>query len=242
MATNNKQRVNNCVNKTDITINTYDNIVSEYIDYFNSKGLNGGVQFQKEIDYITANLPDKARILDAGTAIGDYPKYLTEKIQKNYAVTGIDASKNMIEVAKKNAPRAYFEVMDIRDMSFPRNSFDAILCFATLIHVNDNDCRKILDSFDDMLSSDGLIAINVIEQLDDTKEIFIPEPFNTRYQTYFNRYKKAFFTNYLNTKGYQITGFFDNKTFNSKAIGGGEQLSASNQFSIIAKKPHNTER
>ena len=31
------------------TIDTYNNIVKDYIDYFNSKDLHGNVQFQKEI-------------------------------------------------------------------------------------------------------------------------------------------------------------------------------------------------
>lgn len=43
----------------------------------------------------------------------------------------------MIKVAKKNAPRANFEVMDIKRLEFERETFDAIICFATLIHVKE---------------------------------------------------------------------------------------------------------
>ena len=53
------------------TIDTYNNIVEEYIDYFNSKDLHGNVQFQKEIDVLVNNLEEGSRILDVGTAIGD---------------------------------------------------------------------------------------------------------------------------------------------------------------------------
>ena len=55
--------------KMKITIDTYNNIVEEYIDYYKSKELNGNVQFQKEIDYLISQLNDNANILDAGTAI-----------------------------------------------------------------------------------------------------------------------------------------------------------------------------
>jgi 2-polyprenyl-3-methyl-5-hydroxy-6-metoxy-1,4-benzoquinol methylase len=41
--------------------------------------------------------------------------------------------------------------MDIRNLAFPQHSFDAILCFATLIHLNDEDCLKTLDSFNTIL-------------------------------------------------------------------------------------------
>ena len=104
-------------NKTDETINTYDNIVKEYIEYFNSIDLNGKVQFQKEMDILTSLLSENSKILDVGTATGDYPKYLTEKCNKNFGVIGIDASKNMIEVAKQKAPKAHFKVMDMRKVS-----------------------------------------------------------------------------------------------------------------------------
>ena len=104
--------------KTDITVETYDNIVEEYISYFKTKNLNGKVQFQREIDFICSKLDNNAKILDVGCAIGDYPKYLTERCNKHFNVIGIDSSKNMIEMAKKNAPKANFEVMDIRRLEF----------------------------------------------------------------------------------------------------------------------------
>lgn len=87
--------------KTDITVETYDNIVEEYISYFKTKNLNGKVQFQREIDFMCSKLENNARILDAGCAIGDYPKYLTEKCNKKFDVIGIDSCKNMIEVHLK---------------------------------------------------------------------------------------------------------------------------------------------
>ena len=48
--------------KTDITIQTYDHIVSEYIAYFKTKELKGKVQFQKEIDFLCSELKDCAKI------------------------------------------------------------------------------------------------------------------------------------------------------------------------------------
>ncbi len=89
------------INKTDITVETYDSIVDEYVAYFKNKGFKGKVQFQKEIDYICSNLLIMQKIFDVGCAIGDYPKYLTESVRIIFDVIGIDSSKNMIEEAKK---------------------------------------------------------------------------------------------------------------------------------------------
>ena len=225
------------MNKTDITVATFDSIVNEFIEYYRSKDLNGNVQFQKEIDFMCSELKHNAKILDAGTAIGDYPKYLTEKMyEHNFEVIGIDASKNMIEEAKKNAPQAQFKVMDIRNINFDNNYFDAIICLATLTYVDDIDCKKILDKFDKILKREGLIVINVIEWLNEEKEIFDVEQLNPNYMTYINKYKKEFFVNYFENKNYSILKFFDNPFFNISKLKVKGKIADSNQFSIIVKK------
>lgn len=216
------------------TIDTYNNIVDEYIAYFNSKDLHGKVQFQKEIDVLVDNLKNGSKILDVGTAIGDYPKYLTEKCHKQFDVIGIDSAENMIKVARENAPLAHFQVMDMRKLNFSDNSFDAILCLATLIHVDDNTTLNILNKFDLMLKDKGIIIINVMEHNGGDKEIFDKEPFNPKYNTYFNRYTKDFFINWFKNKKYEIMNIFDNPIFNSEEIK--EPSFDTNQFSIIARK------
>ena len=220
--------------KIDETINTYNNIVEEYIDYFKSKDLNGNVQFQKEINILVDNLENGSKILDVGTAIGDYPKYLTEKCNKDFEVTGVDSSENMIKVAMKNAPKANFQVMDMRSLNFSDNSFNAIICLATLIHVDDNTTIKILEKFDSMLKGNGLIIINVMEHINGEKEIYEREPFNPKYNTYFNRYSKSFFIDWFKNNNYEILNIFDNPIFNSENIK--EPSVDTNQFSIIVKK------
>lgn len=222
------------IDKIDETIDTYNNIVEEYIDYFNSKDLHGNVQFQKEIDVLVENLENGSNILDVGTAIGDYPKYLTERCNKDFDVIGVDSSENMINVAMKNAPKANFKVMDMRSLDFLDNSFNAIICLATLIHVDDDTAIKILEKFDLMLKTNGLIIINVMEHISGNKEIYEKEPFNPKYNTYFNRYTKTFFIDWFKEKDYEILNIFDNPIFNSEKVK--EPSVDTNQFSIIVKK------
>lgn len=220
--------------KIDETINTYNNIVDEYIEYFNSKDMHGNVQFQKEIDILIDNLDEGSRILDVGTATGDYPKYLTEKCDKNFEVIGIDSSENMIKVAKEKAPKATFKVMDMRYLDFPNKYFDAIICFATLIHVDDKTAIEVMNKFDSLLKEKGILIINVMEHLEGEKEIYIKEPFNPKYNTYFNRYSKDFFTNWFNKNNYKIIDVIDNPLFNPDSVK--EPTADTNQFSIIVKK------
>lgn len=222
------------IDKIKVTIETYNNIVEEYVDYYKSKDLKGNVQFQKEIDYLISQLNKNAMILDAGTAIGDYPKFLTEKCDKNFNVIGIDTSENMLRKAIKNAPKAKFKLMDIRNITFDKDNFDAIICFATLIHVDDKTCLRVLDKFSELLKDKGIIAINVMECNNEEKEIFIPEPFNPKYKTYFNRYSKQVFIDYFTANNYTIEKIYDNKMFDESAVG--ENLVGTNEFTIIARK------
>lgn len=222
------------IDKIKVTIETYNNIVEEYVDYYKSKDLKGNVQFQKEINYLISQLNKNAMILDAGTAIGYYPKFLTEKCDKNFNVIGIDTSENMLRKAIKNAPKAKFKLMDIRNITFDKDNFDAIICFATLIHVDDKTCLRVLDKFSELLKDKGIIAINVMECNNEEKEIFIPEPFNPKYKTYFNRYSKQFFSDYFTANNYTIEKIYDNKMFDESALG--ENLVGTNEFTIIARK------
>jgi ubiquinone/menaquinone biosynthesis C-methylase UbiE len=222
------------IDKSAIAIKAYDNVVDEYIEYYKTKDLSGGVPFQKEIDYVVSNLEDNSKILDMGTAIGDYARFLTEKCDKNFNVIGIDSSNNMLDKARINAPKAEFKLMDIRKLEFEPNTFDAVICFAILTYVDDNDCIKVLDRVDEILKSGGLLAINVLEhKVGFEKELIIPEPFNPKFNNYFNRYKKDFFYNYFSNKNYDILIEFDNPIFNSEEAG---VFSEENQFSIILRK------
>lgn len=219
------------MDKTTMAIDTYNHIINEYIEYLKDVE---GVPFQKETDYLISILPNRSKILDVGTAMGYYPKYLTEKIDKEFDVLGIDASDKMIEQAKKMAPKANFQVMDIRNMKYPDKSFDCIMCFGTLIHLNDDDCLNALKNFDRILNDNGILAINVMEHLSGDREIVVKEPFNNNYKMYYNRYPKDFFINYFKENNYTIIKTFDNPIYNEGSVG--DNLTGTNEFSIIARK------
>ena len=222
------------IDKTKITIETYDSIVKEYIEFYKDNIDKSIYSFQKETEYLVSKLNKNAKILDVGTAIGECPRFLTEKCNKNFKVIGIDTSKNMLDKARDFAPKAQFMQMDMRDLQFESNTFDAIICFAALIHINDEDCKKVLEKFHQVLKPNGLIAINVMEHIDKEKEIFVKEPFNPKYMTYYNRYSKNFFINFFNDNNYTIDKIFENDIYKEAEVG--DDLSGTKEFTIIAKK------
>lgn len=222
--------------KTKMVVDAYNNTVDEYIEYYKSELLNIDVEFKREIEYLIENTPNNASILDAGTSIGMYPRYLTEKCDKDFDIIGIDLSENMLKHAVKNVPKAKFQQMDIRNMNFNGKKFDLIICFATLNHMDDETCLNILNQFDELLNDGGRIAINVMEYDGGEKELFIGEPLNPIYDSYFHKYSKHFFIDFFNNKNYTIEKIYDNKTIEEPVVGVGEELAGTNQFSIIVKK------
>ena len=87
------------------------------------------------------------KILDLGCGYGYYTNYFNS-IGGN--AIGIDASKAMIDIAKKNYPDCSFEVVDItQGMSFEDNYFDLIFCNQVLMDIENvesvfYECSRIL--------------------------------------------------------------------------------------------------
>ena len=143
----------------------------------------------------------------------------------------------MLAVAKKEAPKSKFQVMDMRNMRLPNKSYDAILCLATLIHVDDEQALQIMTSFNRLLKPNGIIIINVMEHLNGPKEIYDVEPFNPKYNMYYNRYNKKFFLNFFSMKNYEIIDIIDHPIYNIEQVENDDFNT--NQFSIVAKKISN---
>lgn len=78
------------------------------------------------------------RILDMGTGTGRAAIALA---RRGARVTGVDASKAMLSVARKRAADAELSIEfaegDAQALAFPDRSFDAVVCFRLLMHVPD---------------------------------------------------------------------------------------------------------
>ena len=87
------------------------------------------------------------KILDLGCGYGYYTEYFRSI---GGIATGIDGSKAMIDIAKKNHPDCEFEVADItKEIPFEDNSFDLIFCNQVLMDIENvegvfYECSRIL--------------------------------------------------------------------------------------------------
>jgi ubiquinone/menaquinone biosynthesis C-methylase UbiE len=81
-----------------------------------------------------SKLPDLngKKVLCVGCGTGEECKYLSSQ---GAEVVGIDISKGLIEVARKNFPTLEFKAMDMEHLKFPNESFDYVYSSLTLHYV-----------------------------------------------------------------------------------------------------------
>lgn len=99
-------------------------------------------------------------ILDVGCAGGRDSKRF---IQRGFRVIGIDLVDEFLEYAKKDVPEADFYKMDLLELDFPQNCFDAIWACAVLLHIKKKDIPRALEEFRKVLKPGGKLYICVKE-------------------------------------------------------------------------------
>ncbi len=121
------------------------------------------------VDFIEEALLERdilagSRLLDAGCGTGNYSIALA---RRGYKVTGVDASAELVSVARKKAglisPSPLFLVEDILALSLP-TKFDGIVCRGVLNDITDDASRKeVFRVFGRALDKGGVLILDVRE-------------------------------------------------------------------------------
>ena len=113
-----------------------------------------GADFDKErgrslaektwLDRFTSLLPDGGSILDIGCGSGEpIAGYF---IAEGYAVTGIDASRPLIELCRSRFPENLWAVADMRELAVGRR-FDGLIAWHSFFHLSPEDQRLMFGIF-----------------------------------------------------------------------------------------------
>ena len=132
-------------------------------------------------------------VLDIGCGFGDIIPFISAKA-KHFEYTGIDFSKNMLEMAKrKNFPKAKMVYMDAQDMDFKENSFDYIV--TTFVLCSIPDPVKALKEMQRVIKKEGKIIM--------VEHVRSKNPLLAFWQDIHNPLTKFFFGSNINrdTKG-----------------------------------------
>ena len=114
-------------------------------------------------DFICSSLnKSNPNILEIGCGPGNITRYLLAK-RPDFNIFGIDIAPNMIELAKKNNPRANFAVMDCREINDLQGTYDGIICGFCLPYLSGNDSKKLISDCYDLLNKNGLFYLSFVE-------------------------------------------------------------------------------
>jgi len=143
----------------------YDALAEAYTDYYES-----GNPDRPFLNEFLSHLRSGARLLDVGCGTGSGTKYFFDH---GMGVEGIDISRSMIEVARRNYSHIRFTRNDIRNSNYGAGYLDAIWAGYSLFHMGRHDFRAVLQKIRMALRSGGIFGLIMQEG---KGEVQYPEP------------------------------------------------------------------
>jgi len=138
--------------------------------FFYNLALGKFLPYRKLIEDLISFLEIKngEKILDAGCGPGFLIKEIIERNkEKNLKILGIDSNPKMINYAKKRCvdfPEINLKLTDLnKDLDFPENSFDKIVCLNTLYTLKNPE--KAIREFYRILKLGGYLVISNPKQM-----------------------------------------------------------------------------
>ena len=114
---------------------------SDYADTFAKRA--SGILPEMESSKAVAALLEKEiangdTILDVGCGAGHYLRSIRQKISADFQYSGVDATEDFIDAAKKvwvGDDSSIFQIGDIYGLPFEDNQFDIVMCNNVLLHL-----------------------------------------------------------------------------------------------------------
>jgi ubiquinone/menaquinone biosynthesis C-methylase UbiE len=117
---------------------------------------------EENFNYFVNLIKKDSSILDLGCGPGQVSKMFSEK---GYYVTCLDFSEEMLNIARREVPRAKFVLKDIRNIDniFNEESFEGIWACASFLHFPKEEIPSILKKVYTVLKNKGFFYISVKE-------------------------------------------------------------------------------
>lgn len=191
------------------TIRSYNKSAKKY-EAFNLEHREG---WKNELKYFF-KLLKKGRVLDIGSGAGFDSLVFTKR---GYDYLGIDASKEMIKLAKKRNKHASFILMDMNRLIFPKQTFDGFWASASLLHVKRSNITKVLKSINRILKPGG-IGFIALRKIKDKKEAVITDKKHGYAKRYFAFYSLYDFNRIFKNSGFKVLKSYNWGLYQGKEI------------------------
>jgi SAM-dependent methyltransferase len=175
--------------KLKIAVTSYNTISSLYAEYTKDRLL----QFQ--LTKFISLLPEKGKVLDAGSGVGRDSAYLKED---GVEVIPVDLSEGMIDEAKKYGVETLKG--DLLKM-VSNEEFIGVWCMATLQDIPKEEAPKLIQNFHKALKKEGILYVAVKEG--EGEEIIEKEKYGN-VPRFYAFYKEEELNNLLKQNGFEI--------------------------------------
>lgn len=146
----------------EITMNSYNKSAKLFAEKFKDLSVfDQRDEFSKMIE-----LCNGKKILDLGCGGGEHAFYFKNK---GFDVTCVDLSEEMVKMCKEKELNVL--QMDIEDLKFEDNSFDAVWAVTSLLHVPKNKMRNVAKKLSEIIKSKGILVV-IIKEGDGEKIAF----------------------------------------------------------------------
>ncbi len=149
-------------------------------------------RIEKRTDFLTLlNEEGKRSMLEIGAGTGKDSLFFQEN---DMNVTCIDLSPEMVKFCKQKGLSA--QIMDMMNIDFPENSFDAVYTFNSLLHIPKTDLPLVLKNIQMVLKPNGLFHLGIYGKEDEFEGIWEKDSYTP----------KRFFAFYSDENIKQTTG------------------------------------
>ena len=109
---------------------------------------------QNYLEALISEIKSNADVLDIGCGTGK--PILEYLLNKNFNVIGVDASKEMLTIARNNFPTTEFVLEDMRKLALNKK-FDAIIAWHSFFHLPAADQPKMFEIFESHIKPKGIL-------------------------------------------------------------------------------------
>jgi SAM-dependent methyltransferase len=130
----------------------YDKIALRYLEWSTSSPAR-----LSYLNKLLGCLPKLANVLELGCGAA---KPCTQILAEHAEVTGVDISAAQLALAKQLVPKAQLIHADMMSLTFPSNTFDAVVAFYSIIHIPREKQDVLISRIVDWLRPGGLLLAN----------------------------------------------------------------------------------
>lgn len=109
----------------------------------------------------------KLRALEIGCGDGRDAEEIIKRVDW---YEGFDPSEGLLNIARDRLPNASFVNADAISYSYPEN-LDVVFAFASLLHVNKSDMKRVLSLATESLNTGGIIYLSLKESVEYKEEV-----------------------------------------------------------------------